>query len=149
MGVPPGDGRSPAPIDRPLLEFLQSRLHTTEQVTRAAITDESGHLELRVEFAQRYYPESVTEAILAVRWYTNDDFTVHYREAHVESDWKCRWDRHPNPHNTRDHFHPPPTASTSGENASWPTDHRELLSLVLDDVERRITDLWDESSAEL
>ncbi|SIR73859.1 hypothetical protein SAMN05421858_3533 [Haladaptatus litoreus] len=118
MVPPTGDGGSPAPIDRPILEFLQTRLIATQQVEQAVITDVNGHLELRVTFAQPYYPVLVDKATLAVRWYTNDDFKIHYREVHADSAWECRWDRHRNPHNTRDHFHPPPTAPTLGEDAS-------------------------------
>jgi len=144
MAPPTNDGGSPAPIDRPILEFLQTRLQATRQVSRAAITDASGHLELQVVFAPSYYPAPVDEATLTVRWYTNDDFTIHYREIHSEHTWECRWDRHPNPHNTRDHFHPPPTAPTPVEDDSWPTDHRDVLRLVLDEVEDRIAVLWDD-----
>lgn len=145
MVPPAGDGGSPAPIDRPVLEFLRTRLRTTAQVERASITDSNGHLELRVTFTPTYYPESVGEATLAVRWYTNDDFTIHYREVDAEPDavWECRWDRHPNPHNARDHFHPPPTASTPGRDASWPTDYRDVVALVLDEIEARIGVLWE------
>ncbi|MCH7661055.1 MAG: hypothetical protein IH933_10940 [Euryarchaeota archaeon] len=141
MVPPAGDGRSPAPIDRPILEFLQTRLRTTNQVREAAITDASDHLELGVEFESRYYPTVVDNATLTVRWYTNDDFKVHYRELHATGAWECRWDRHPNPHNTRDHFHPLPLAPTPGEDASWPTDHRDLLTLVLDEIEQRTAGL--------
>lgn len=143
MVPPTGSGGSPAPIDRPILEFLRERLETTRQVERAAITD-GGHLELRAELSEAYYPESVRTATLMIRWYTNDDFTVHYREARDDGDWECRWDRHPNPHNTREHFHGPPEASTPGEDASWPTDYREVLALVLDEVEERIAEIWSE-----
>lgn len=143
--VPPADdGGSPAPIDRPVLEFLQTRLRSTRQVERATITDDGGHLELRVRLASPYYPATVDEATLTLRWYTNDDFKIHYREVHPERAWECRWDRHPNPHNARDHFHPSPTAPTPGDDASWPTDHRDVLGLVLDEVARRIETLWDE-----
>jgi len=144
MVPPTGDGGSPAPIDRPILEFLQTRLQATRQVSRAAITDASGHLELQVVFASSYYPAPVDDATLTVRWYTNDDFTIHYREVHSAHTWECRWDRHPNPHNTRDHFHPPPTAPTPGDDDSWPTDHRDVLQLVLDEIEDRIAALWDD-----
>ncbi|WP_408960791.1 hypothetical protein [Natrinema sp. 74] len=144
MVPPTGDGGSPAPIDRPILEFLQTRLRDTNQVEQATITDASGHLELHVRFASSYYPATIDEATLTVRWYTNDDFKIHYREVHPERAWECRWDRHPNPHNTRDHFHFPPTAPTPGDDASWPTDHRDVLRLVLDEVEERIIQLWDE-----
>lgn len=144
MVPPAGDGGSPAPIDRPILEFLQTRLQATNHVEQATITNASGHLKLRAAFASTYYPATVDEATLAVRWYTNDDFKIHYREVHPESVWEYRWDRHPNPHNTRDHLHPPPTAPTSGDDASWPADHRDVLTLVFDEVEERIAQLWDE-----
>jgi len=135
----------PRPIDYPILEFLQLRLQATSQVARAIITDADGHLELRITLTPSYYPESVAEASLIVRWYTNADFKIHYREVHPERTWDCRWDRHPNPHNTRDHFHPPPAAPTPGDDASWPTDHRDVLQAVLDEIETRIAELWDEN----
>jgi hypothetical protein len=139
-----GDGGSPAPIDRPILEFFQTRLRATQQVEQATITDASGHLELHVTFVSSYYPATVSETVLTVRWYTNDDFKIHYRETHAESAWECRWDRHPNPHNARNHFHPPPAALTPGNDASWPTDHRDVLSLVLEKIEERISALWND-----
>lgn len=141
MAPPAGDGGSPAPIDRSILDYLRGRLNTTQQVQRTTITDANGHLQLRVQFAAAYYPETVLATTLSVRWYTNDDFKIHYREAHDGSDWECRWDRHPNPHNTRNHFHPPPDAPMPGEDASWPTDYREVLTLVLDECEQRISTL--------
>ncbi|MBX0296564.1 hypothetical protein [Haloarcula nitratireducens] len=144
MVPPTGDDGIPAPIDRPILEFHQTRIQATGQVSHAAITDTRGHLELQVVFASSYYPASVDDATLTVHWYTNDDFTIHYQEVHSEHTWKCRWDQHPNPHNTRDHFHPPPTAPTPGDDDSWPTDHRDVLQLILDEVEDRIAALWDE-----
>jgi hypothetical protein len=140
--VPVDDGGSPAPIDRPVLELLRDRLRTTTQVTEASITDSDGHLELRATLADAYYPDSGERATLTIRWYTNDDFKIHYREVRDE-DWQCRWDRHQNPHNERDHFHPPPNAETPGEDAMWPDDYREMLGLVLDEIERRIGDIWD------
>jgi len=144
MTPPVGDGRSPAPIDRPVLDFLQTRLQSTKQVIRAVVTDEHGHLELRVTLSQSYYPDSVGDAHLSLRWYTNDDFKIQYREVYPDGAWECRWDRHPNPHNSREHFHPPPTASTPGEDASWPTDYRDVLRLILGDIEDRIASLWAE-----
>jgi len=144
MVPPTGDGRSPAPIDRPILEFLQTRFQATRHVFQAIITDASGHLELTVVFAPSYYPATVDDAQLTVRWYTNDDFKLHYREEYSDCAWECRWDRHPNPHNTRDHFHPSPTAPTPGEDASWPDDHRDVVALVLDEINDRIATLWNE-----
>ena len=145
MVPPAGDGSRPAPIDRSILEFFESRLNATSFVERATITDESGHLELAVELAMSYYPVVIDEATLSIRWYTNDDFVIQYRDVATSTTWECRWDRHPNPHNTRDHFHPPPTAPTQGADASWPDDFRDVLRVILDEVEQRIETVWDES----
>jgi hypothetical protein len=79
-----------------------------------------------------------------IRWYRNDDFTFHYRESRQERTWECRWDRHPNTHNSRDHFHPPAASHTGAEDAQWPADHRDVCSVVLDRVEERIEMLWGE-----
>ena len=89
--------------------------------------------------------ESLTKsARFEIRWYRNDDFNVHYQEEWRDSVWKCRWDRHPNAHNSRDHFHPPPAASrTDAKNAQWPGDHRDVSRLVLDRIEERIETLWE------
>ncbi|WP_191219391.1 hypothetical protein [Natrialba magadii] len=105
---------------------------------------EEGKLHLRVELSSDYYPTDVA-ARLEIRWYRNDDFNVHYQEDRQNSTWKCRWDRHPNAHNSTDHFHPPPTASrTAAENAQWPVDHRDVSRLVLEYIEERIETLWEQ-----
>lgn len=129
------------PIDRTVLEQLRDRLRTTDQVVDARITDSDGHLELQVTLSEAYYPDETT-ATLTVRWYVNDDFSIHYRESGT-GDRECRWDRHPNPHNDRDHFHPPPDAATPGEDESWPEDYRGVIRLILDEIESRIQRLWE------
>jgi hypothetical protein len=131
MVPPAGDGSSPAPIDRPVLEFLRDRLETTPQVERAVITDADGHLELRVELSTAYYPDNVRATTLSVRWYANDDFKIHYREACDGSDWECRWDRHLNAHNVSEQFHPLPDAATSGNDASFASDWRDVVAGVI------------------
>jgi hypothetical protein len=52
--------------------------------------------------------------------------------------------RHPNDHNTREHVHPPPDASTPGDDADYPDDWRAVLAAVLTDLNARITAFWDE-----
>jgi hypothetical protein len=138
----PNGGPDTAPIDRPILEYLQERLSGTRQV-QTAVLAEDDHLHLRVTFADAFYPDSVVAASLSIRWYTNDDFTFDYRERRESGSWACRWDRHPNSHNTREHFHPPPDASTPGDDASYPSDYREVVSYVLSEIEQRIATLWD------
>lgn len=135
------DSASPAPIDRLILEFLQTSLEPTQRVERTTISDAGGHLELSVQFTSRYYPEPVEERTLSVRWCHNDDFKILYHETLSDGVWRHRWDRHPNPHNTPDYFHPPPAAQTPIEDASWPTYYRDMLRLVLIEIEERITQL--------
>ncbi|MFB6219812.1 MAG: hypothetical protein ABEH90_00095 [Halolamina sp.] len=106
----------------------------------ATVTDIDGHLALRVRLTESYYPSDLSAGLL-VRWYTNDDCKIRYREHHGVTDWEQRWDRHPNSHNTRDHLHPPPDAPTHGEDPGWPVDYREMTKLVLDAVEERIAEL--------
>ncbi|WP_459883056.1 hypothetical protein [Halorubrum gandharaense] len=104
---------------------------------------EEGRLHLRVEVSGEYYPGE-TSARLEIRWYRNDDFNIHYQEERRDGVWKCRWDRQPNSHNSRDHFHPPPDASRhNAEDAQWPSDHRDVCRLVLDRLEERIEKLWN------
>jgi len=101
-----------------------------------------GNLRLRAESSREYYPGEVSVR-LEIRWYRNDDFDVQYREQRRDSAWKCRWDRHPNAHNSRDHFHPPPDAGrTDAEDAQWPSDHRDVIGVVFDRIENRIETLW-------
>jgi len=142
--VPVDNGASPAPIDRSVLERMQSRFDGA-RISQSAVIVEEGKLHLRVELADEYYPDEIS-ARLEIRWYRNDDFNVHYRENHHDTVWECRWDRHPNTHNTRDHFHPPPTASrTEAADAQWPDDHRDICRLALDRIEERIEALWEQS----
>jgi hypothetical protein len=141
--VPVDDGATPAPIDRSVLERMQSRFTGSRPVESAAIVEE-GALHLRVELSRDYYPNELA-ARFEIRWYRNDDFSFHYQEDRWDGVWKCQWDRHPNPHNSRDHFHPPPAASrTDAENASLPADSRDVTRLVLDRLEERIETLWEQ-----
>ena len=140
--VPTNDGASPAPIDRSVLERMHSRF-AGRRIFESAEIVEDGKLHLRVEVSGDYYPNEVS-AHFEIRWYRNDDFNVHYQEKRQDSAWNCRWDRHPNAHNSRDHFHPPPAAGrTDAEDAQWPNDHRDVTRLVLDRVEARIETLWE------
>ena len=139
--VPADDGASSAPIDRAVLERMRSRFAGRRMFDLAEIVEEK-RLHLCIELSGEYYPNDAS-ARFEIRWYRNDDFNVHYQEERKGGVWKCRWDRHPNDHNSRDHFHPPPNASrTDAEDAQWPSDHRDMCRLVIDRVEERIETLW-------
>ena len=141
--VPVDDGATPTPIDRSVLERLRLRFAGSRLFESVEII-EAGNLYLHAELSSEYYPGDVS-ARLEIRWYRTDDLNVHYQEDHRDSTWKCRWDRHPNTYNYRDHFHPPPAASLpDAENSQWPPDHREVSRLVLDWIEDRIDTLWEQ-----
>lgn len=141
--VPTDDGASPAPIDRSVLERMRSQFIGSRLIESAEILEE-GKQYLRVELSSDYYPSTVSTRF-EIRWYRNDDFNVHYQEDRQNKPWKCRWDRHPNVHNSRDHFHPPPAASrTNAQDAQWSDDHRDVCRLVMDYLEERIEILWEQ-----
>ncbi|MFC5277819.1 hypothetical protein ACFPM1_03420 [Halorubrum rubrum] len=138
--VPADDGASPAPIDRSVLSRIRSRF-SGSRLTESAEILEDGNRHLRIDLSDDYYP-SDGSARLEVRWYRNDDFSIHYREDRRGGVWACRWDRHPNVHNARSHFHPPPdTTRTDARDAQWPVDHRDVCRLVVDRLEERIETL--------
>lgn len=138
----PGDDRAhPPAIDRPILERMQSRFAGSRLVDSAAIVDEP-RVHLCVTLSGDYYPSAVS-ARLEIRWDRNDDFSLQYQETRQDETWGCRWNRHPNTHNSREHFHPPPTADHIGvQDAVWSNDHREMCQRVLGYVKERIEALW-------
>lgn len=90
-----------------------------------------------------YFPGGVTRACLRVRWLESDDFNMHYsKQYHTGNSWECRWNRHPNDHNTREHFHPPPDASTPGEDEGYPDEWRDVLAAMLTRLDDRIEVFW-------
>ena len=89
------------------------------------------------------YPDSVIAARLDIRWFTTGDFSIHYVEEHDERDhWECRWDRHPNTHNTRLHFHEPPSAIEITDLELSSTHPLEVYSTILAAIEQRLETLW-------
>jgi hypothetical protein len=91
------------------------------------------------------YPPHTQEARLEIQWYTNGDYNFHYVETQDAGDiWQCRWDRHPNPHTQRMHFHPPPTARSNDAVPDSPADHHPsaLFTRALANIRQRIDSLW-------
>jgi hypothetical protein len=141
--VPPADGASPAPIDRAILQRLQSRLADNRLVESVTLVD-TERFHLRATLAADYYPGERTGRV-EIRWYRNDDFSIHYRETDAGAAWECRWDRHPNAHNTRSHFHPPPDASrTDAADVQVSSGHRDVCRTVFEFLEERIETLWEQ-----
>jgi hypothetical protein len=138
------DGKPPR-IDRAILEDIGDRLRTTPQFDSAPIVTADGQTRLKAVVDSNRNPPEVEQRYLDVRWYTNDDFRIHYHERWVDRTWMKRWDRHPNDHNDRDHLHPPPNAATPGEDRSWPADYRDVMALVLSALADRNDAIWEQA----
>ena len=131
-------------VDFDVLTRLGRRLANNPRFESVAYRPEYAPNSVVGEFDLGYYPAAVTRASLRVEWFESDDFHVHYAEEFQDgSRWECRWDRHPNDHNSREHFHPPPAAATPAQDCSHPRDWRDLMTDVLEDIDRRIRAFWE------
>jgi hypothetical protein len=136
-----GDGDAPE-IDRSVLKTIRDRLRTAPQIAAAEIVVADGQTKLEASLTAAATPTGIDRRFLDIRWYTNDDFRIQYQEEWEDRMWCQRWDRHPNAHNGRDHFHPPPDAATPGEDRAWPTAFQAVLGFVVNDVRTRTESLW-------
>ena len=144
---PPSEDPSPGstgPPDRQTLRLLERQLTSDSLVAETGFDPDpyEPRLLLAVLDAGRY-PDSVTSARIDIRWFTTDDFSIHYVETLGDDDhWECRWDRHPNSHSTRLHFHEPPTGTEISELELSSLHPLDVYSTVFDAVEQRIELLW-------
>jgi hypothetical protein len=159
-------------VNEELLRVVARRLGETDRFEAVAVFPSNHPESIIPRLREAYYPEHVREARLDIRVYLNGDFHVMYiedllsnvagrtdspaksgefvRRSTSDSNWSgdrwcCRWDRHENPHNTRDHFHPPPKAATeTARDESFPADFFDVIAVVLDWVEERLGAVWTE-----
>ena len=136
---------SGAPVDSDRVEVIRDRFTSDNRFFRVDEQPEFAPERLVCLYDQRFYPPGVLEARLEIVWFENGDFSLHYHEEHESGGFDHRWDRHPSNHNGRDHIHPGPDAPTPGEDASHPTDWRDVLTLALSEIEDRQRDFWENS----
>jgi hypothetical protein len=141
--MPEDSGPARGPVDSELLDRIAAHLDRSARFddvqTRPAFAPNA----VVADYDLSYFPGGVTSASLRIRWFETDDFSIHYAEQYRTGDsWECRWDRHPNDHNTRDHFHPPPDAPTPGSDENDPGDWRDVLATVLSRLDERIEAFW-------
>lgn len=130
--------------DYDVLERISRRLRGTSRFSAVELSPEYAPDSVFAEYDTGYFPAGVERAYVRVRWYESDDFNVHYSEQYADGEtWECRWDRHPNEHNSRDHVHPPPDAATPGRDADFARDWRDVLSAVLGDLDERVRAFWE------
>lgn len=126
-----------APVDWDRLDRIAERLAASERFRRVESEPAFAPDRVVCVYDSSLYPPRVQEVRLEITWFENGDFSIHYHEEHDSGTFDHRWDRHPSEHNTRDHVHPGPDAPTPGEDATHPTDWRDVLSMVLDETEDR------------
>ncbi|OYR43161.1 hypothetical protein DJ82_00655 [Halorubrum sp. Ib24] len=146
MSPPPEDAAadSTGPPDRQTLRLLERQL-TTDPLVATTQFDPNTYEPrlLTATLDTERYPHTVTDARIDIRWFTTSDFSFHYVETRGDNThWECRWDRHPNTHNTRLHFHQPPTG-TEVSNLDLTSLHPlNVYSTVFEVIEQRIESLW-------
>ena len=130
-------------VNEVLLRRIAHYLSDTKFTTRVSVFPPNHRESIVAEIDTVYDPDHVHAVRLDIRAYLNEDFHVMYIEQHEHGQWKCRWDSHPNPHNSRTHFHPPPDAATeTAADRDFPEDFFEVIRLVLAAVETRIGESW-------
>lgn len=143
---PPSDtSPSTGPPDRQTLRLLERHLANETLVDNTSFAPNPHEPRLlHAHFDTAHYPDSTTAARLDVRWFTTGDFSFHYVETNADDpQWECRWDRHPNTHNTRVHFHHPPDGNEV-TNLSLSSHHPlDVYSTVLDAIEQRLNAQWE------
>ena len=139
------DPPSRGPIDTEILDRIAAHLARSDRFNDIQTQPEYAPNAVIADYDLGYFPSGVERAYLRIRWFETDDFSIHYSEQYqTNNEWECRWDRHPNDHNTREHFHPPPDALTPGDDEDYPDDWRDVLATVLTDLDDRIKAFWDE-----
>ncbi|MFD1644392.1 hypothetical protein [Haloarchaeobius litoreus] len=142
MSPPVDDHETTGPPDRETLRLLERHLASDSLVVKTAFDpDRFEPRLLRVALDADQYPAAVETARLDVRWFTTGDFSIHYVED--QGRWECRWDRHPNGHNTRLYFHLPPNGAEITDLSLSSLHPLDLYSTVLTAIEARIETLWD------
>jgi hypothetical protein len=138
-----GDSRDTAPVDFDVLDDIRKYLVRSERFEDLEWRPEYAPDSLVCIYDSGWYPASVDEAFLQITWFKNDDFNVHYQENWTDGEErKCRWDRHQNAHNTRDHYHPLPDAATPGQDELFSRNWKDVVARVLGEVDERIEAFW-------
>ena len=130
-------------LDRTTMEILARRSETHPLVTSWAFhPDRLSPRVLEITLDSSTYPPSVNAVRLDIHWFVTGDYYLHYLETREETQYQCRWDRHPKTEAPRTHFHPPPNAGDA-ESSPVGTHHLDVLFGVLDWIAERVASLHD------
>ncbi|GAA0512202.1 hypothetical protein SAMN04488066_104136 [Halorubrum aquaticum] len=135
-------------VDEATLRYLARAFGRRPEVEHTSLFPTNNLESLVVTLDAEYYPEYVESVSLELRAYTNGDFHVSYHETRAGDRRRCRWDRHDQPHNARDHYHPLPDAGTAAAvDRNYATDlTRVFEETVLPWVDDRVGTLWESAT---
>lgn len=136
---------STGPPDRQTLRLLEQQCATTPLVETTAFQPRATEpRRLLATLDTEAFPERVVTVQLDIRWFTTGDFSFHYVETTTDGDqWECRWDRHPNPHNARLHFHEPPDGAAVVDLSLESTHPIDVYATVVAAIQQRLAEHWD------
>lgn len=144
QSMPEGDTDGVGGIDSDVLERIGRRLRGSARFATVEYRPEYAPNAVVAEYDLGYFPAAIERAYLRIRWFETDDFNIHYSEQYRDGNsWECRWDCHPNSHNDREHFHPPPDAMTPGQDMEFESDWRAVISEILSELDERIQSFWE------
>ena len=141
--TPPDDSVPQGRLDTTTLRTLGRRAATHPLVEAWSFEPDSAsprYLDLRLD--ANAYPVDVNAVRLEIHWFDTDDYYLHYLETRDTEYYQCRWDRHPNPHDSRLHFHEPPSATEIVDFEPASVHPLEVCSTVLTAIEQRLEKLW-------
>ncbi|TQQ83758.1 hypothetical protein EGH24_02960 [Halonotius terrestris] len=148
--TPPAEppGSSTGPPDRQALRLLERQCATTPLVADTEFQPSATEpRRLLARLDTDAFPETVAAARLDIRWFTTGDFSLHYVETTTNGDqWECRWDRHPNPHNARLHFHQPPDAEAIRDLSVDSRHPLDVYATVFAAIQQRLAARWSDGS---
>ena len=138
-------GGSTGPPDRQTLRLLERQCATPPLVADTEFQPSATEpCRLVATLDTDAFPEAIATARLDIRWFTTGDFSLHYVETTTDGDqWECRWDRHPNPHDARLHFHEPPDGTSVVDLSLKSTHPLDVYSTVVAGSQQRLADRWD------
>ncbi|WP_435158340.1 hypothetical protein [Haladaptatus sp. DFWS20] len=133
------DGKSP---NKEILRRVVRKLGNISLVTQVNPFSFNKPATVEVVFDETAYPEQISYVYIDIELQLNGDFYIHYVEEWERERKECRWDRHENPHNARDHYHPFPAATTDdAEDRRYPEDFFDVIGEVITDIQSR----WGET----
>lgn len=133
-------------LDRTTLREAGKTIADAPPVDTVAPFPEGKEEKLVVQLDPAIYPDLITNVELQLELRTSGNFYNHYLEDWSGVSRECRWDRHNNDHNTRDHYHPFPGASReNADDRDFPNDFFRLIEdVILLEMEDRWARVCDE-----